>query len=285
MTDHLLAVHGPHGAELVDPTTPILSAFDLGSTRGDGAFETALVLDGRPLKLPAHLARMGRSAAALGITAPDQSVWMGLVEALVPAWPSAVEGALKLVLTRGVEGAGVPTVYATLTPIDEHILHQRRDGIRVVSLTLGVTADVRAASPWLLGGVKYLSYAVNMSGRRYADSVGADDALWLSVEGELLEGTTSTIIWLKDGVLHTTPPTVGILPGTTQQLIFDRAGEAGFDTAVTRGRIDDLRAADDAWLVSSIRGAARIVALDGVQRPDSGTTEPIQRLTAIPAPR
>lgn len=284
MTDLRRLAHlRPTGPESADPDAPALSAFDLGATRGDGAFESVLVRAGQPHKLEAHLARMTRSAVALAIDPPAPAAWHALADLLVEDWPADVEGALKFMLTRGVEGGSAVTAYGTLSPVDQHTLAQRRDGIRVVTLSLGVHGDVRSSAPWLLGGVKYLSYAVHMAARRHAQTVGADDALYVTLDGELLEGSTSTIIWSRDGVLHTPPSELGILAGTTQALLFERAAQAGIATAVTRGRVSDLHSADEVWLVSSIRGAARVVQLDGIDRPDHGFTATMHELTGIPA--
>jgi 4-amino-4-deoxychorismate lyase len=72
--------------------------------------------------------------------------------------------------------------------------------------------------------------------------------------------------------LHTTPrgPT-GILGGTTQGLLFDRAVAAGWTVHSTPATVAELHAADVVWLTSSVRGPVDVVTLDGVaceRRPD-----------------
>lgn len=265
---------------LVDPDAPVFSAFDLAPGRGDGIFETLLVREGAALKPEAHLDRLTRSAAMMGLPPPDRESWRALIMLLAERH-SGGDAALKLMLSRGIEGTEQPTAVGTLSPVGAEVLRQRRTGIRVVTLTLGVPGDLRAVSPWLLGGVKYLSYAVNMAAQRHARSIGADDALFVSLDGRLLEGPTSTVVWARDGVLHTPPAELGILPGTTQQLLFSRAAEVGLGTALTDGTVADVIAADAVWLVSSVRGAAPVVALDGVRRGDAGLTPTIQELTGV----
>jgi 4-amino-4-deoxychorismate lyase len=150
----------------------------------------------------------------------------------------------------------------------------------VISLGLGVPADFRAQAPWLLGGAKTLSYAVNMAAQRHAVAAGADDVVFTSLEGQLLEGPTSTVVWSADGVLHTPPLDTGILPGTTMARLFARAADAGRPTAVTAGTVDDLHAADAVWLVSGVRGAVVVHTLDGVPRGDAGLSERLRELLA-----
>ncbi len=267
-------------ARLVDPAAAVFSAFDLGPARGDGVFETMLVRGGKACKPEAHLDRLARSAALMGLPGPSRTDWSGLIEVLIQGHTDP-DAALKLLLTRGVDGLSDHTAVGTLSPLPPEVLAQRRRGISVVSLTLGLPAALRASSPWLLGGVKYLSYAVNMAAQRHARAQGADDALFVSLEGQLLEGPTSTVVWARDGVLHTPPVDAGILPGTTQALLFSRAAGAGLQTAVSPGRLADLLEADAVWMVSSVRGAAAVTRLDDVPRGDAGLTPWIQQLTGV----
>lgn len=267
---------------IVDPRAAVFSAFDLGPSRGDGVFEAMLVRSGVPLKPDAHLDRLARSAALMNLPSPSRADWARLVEILA-AEQVGGEAALKLLLTRGIEGVSSHTAVGTLSPLPPDVLRQRRRGISVVTLTLGLPADLRATTPWLLGGVKYLSYAVNMAAQRHARALGADDALFVSLDGQLLEGPTSTVVWARGGTLHTPPVEVGILPGTTQALLFEHAGAAGLRTAVCSCGLADLHAADAVWLVSSVRGAAAVTVLDGVRRGDAGLTPTIQELTGVTA--
>jgi 4-amino-4-deoxychorismate lyase len=249
----------------VDPSTPVIRADDPGVTRGDGCFEGCRLRDGKIDKLDAHLARMARSAAALGIPfQPDE--WRPLIDEAVAAWPAPGEAAVKLLLTRGPVG-GVPHGFVAIGPLPVDYPRQRRDGLRVVTLSRGYPSDVFRDAPWLLGGVKSLSYAVNMAAQREAVRRGADDAVFVSAEGSVLEAPTGSVVWWDGHTLHTTPtgPT-GILAGTTQHLLFERARDAGWRTAETLATVDDLHAADVVWLVGTVRGPVDVVELDGKQR-------------------
>ena len=268
-----------HGAAVAVPADqPVVTAFDQGLGRGDGVFESVAVVDARTPHLAAHLARMRSSAALLELSDPGDAVWRALLSTVLTDWPAGVEGVCRLFLTRGLGAGTPPTALALLAPVPAETLQQRAHGISVVSLGLGVPADFRAGAPWLLGGAKTLSYAVNMAAQRHAHAVGADDVVFTSLEGQLLEGPTSTVVWSADGVLHTPPLNTGILPGTTAARLFARAADAGRPTAITAGTVDDLHAADAVWLVSGVRGAAVVHTLDGKSRGDAGLTDGIRRL-------
>ncbi len=258
---------GVLGAGLVDPALPQLRADDLGVLRGDGCFESVrLRPTGELDDLEPHLDRLARSAAALELPATDRGAWRALVAELVGAWDGGGEGVLRLVVTRGLEEGGQPTAFALLAPVSAEQLRQRREGVKVLTLSRGLVADATVEAPWLLGGVKAISYAVNMAAQRYAHAAGADDVVFVSADGQLLEAPTATVVWLRDGVLCT-PPAVplGILDGVTVRRLF--AGAHGFRTEVRRGKVDDLHAADGVWLVSSIRLAAAVAVLDGKPLP------------------
>ncbi|MGI8677096.1 MAG: aminotransferase class IV [Jatrophihabitans sp.] len=257
------------GRGVVDAESAVARGDDAGLTRGDGCFEGCRLRvgpnGGVVDELDAHLARMRRSAAALEIDF-DEDGWRAVVAAAVAAWPAPAEAAVKLVLTRGPLG-GAPTGYAWITPLPGEIEQLRRGGLRVVALPRGLPSDAFAAAPWLLGGVKTLSYAVNMAAQREAVRRGAHDVLFLSSDGVVLEAPTSSVVWAVGRTLHTTPTgATGILAGTTQQLLFDRAAAAGWRTEYTTASLSDLHAADVVWLTSSVRGPIDVVELDGVAR-------------------
>jgi 4-amino-4-deoxychorismate lyase len=262
----------------VEPDQPVVTAFDQGLGRGDGIFESVLVTGGRTPHLDAHLARLGRSARIMALPHPGDHAVRALVDAVVADWPADTDGACRVFLTRGLGEGTPPTLLALLAPVPAETVRQREEGIAVVSLSLGIPADFRATAPWLLGGAKTLSYAVNMAAYRHAHTAGADDVVLTSLEGRLLEGPTSTVVWAAGGRLHTPPVETGILAGTTQARLFDRAEADGWPTAVTAGTVEDLHAADAVWLLSGIRGAAPVTRLDGVARGDAGLS---QRVTAL----
>ena len=264
----------------VGASEPVVTAFDLGLGRGDGVFESVAVLRGGTPYLSAHLTRLADSARLLDLPDPGEAAWRGLVDAVLDGWDPATDGVVRLFLTRGLGPGGPPTALALLSPVPADVVRQRSEGISVVTLGLGVPADFRSHAPWLLGGAKTLSYAVNMAALRHAAAQGADDVIFLSLDGQVLEGPTSTVVWSAGGVLHTPPPETGILPGTTMARLFARAAQTSRPTAVTAGTVQDLHAADGVWLVSGVRSAAVVHTLDGVPRGDAGLSAGIRELLA-----
>jgi 4-amino-4-deoxychorismate lyase len=275
-----VAVWRDGAAKAVPADQPVVTAFDAGLGRGDGVFESVAVVDGGTPWLDAHLQRLARSAGLLDLADPGPAAWRALAEAALCDWDAGQEGVLRLFLTRGLGDGTTPSAVALLAPVPAEVRRQRAEGVAVVTLGLGIPAGFRREAPWLLGGAKTLSYAVNMAAVRHAQRHGADDVVFTSLEGRILEGPTSTVVWAADGELRTPPLDTGILPGTTQARLFARAAETGWPTAVVPGTVPDLLAADAVWLLSGIRGAAVVRSLDGVVLGDAGLTERVQALLA-----
>jgi 4-amino-4-deoxychorismate lyase len=251
----------------VDPESPQLTALDLGATRGDGIFESISVNHGRAQALEHHLRRFAKSAAMLELPAPDLDAWRAAILAVIDQLaPGDSEAFVKTVLTRGIEYGDRPTgwAYGALSPSFEAA---RADGISVVILDRGYRHDVEQTSPWLLAGAKTLSYAVNRAVAREAVRRGADDVVFVSSDGIILEGPTSTVVYRRDGALYSPGTGLGILDGTTQANVFRWAESLGMPTAFELTTPELLRSADAAWLVSSVRLAAPLRALDGAPMP------------------
>ncbi|WP_433530074.1 aminotransferase class IV [Micromonospora sp. CA-263727] len=276
---------GVLGRGLLPAGEPVLRADDLGVLRGDGLFETMHLRGGRPWLRREHLARLRAGAAAVELTLPADAALVELLDIVAAGWPAEVEGALRLVCTRGPEAGGPPTVYATLSEVTPAARQARHDGVRVATLSLGVPAEARPELDWLPAGIKSTSYGASTAARRWAARAGVDDVLWVSSDGYALEGPTANVVWLAGDTLCTVPARrTGILPGTTVAWLLDHAAEVGCRAAERMVTPAGLRAADGVWLSSSIRGLVEVLALDGERLSRSPRTRALQELVGFPLP-
>jgi len=279
---------------VADAAKPQLLVTDLGVTRGDGIFETMLAVGGSVRKMQAHLDRLAGSAHALDLEIPGQEVWQRAIAAAVaqhraenpPAPADSDELVVKLVVTRGVEGAPTPAAWVQVSPAGAAGRRQRETGIDVILLDRGYDSDVAERAPWLLLGAKTLSYAVNMAALRHAHKQGADDVIFVSSDGRVLEGPTSTVLLAHveksdDGSavkrLITPQLDSGILPGTSQGALFSAAKAAGWELGYGPLEPRDLLDADAVWLISSVRLLAPVNRIDGKE---IGTPSVQKELTA-----
>ncbi|EPD85070.1 hypothetical protein HMPREF1529_01683 [Microbacterium sp. oral taxon 186 str. F0373] len=244
----------------VDPAAPALTVGELSTQRGDGIFESIGVVDGHAQEVEAHLSRLAHSAQLCDLPHPHLEQWRQAV-ALAAAACGAGEAVIKLILSRGIEHGPTPTAWVTAAPATDFSAARTR-GIRVVTLDRGYALDTPARAPWLLLGAKTLSYAVNMAALREAHRRGADDAIFITSDGFVLEAPTASLILRRGNSFVTPAPNAGILHGTTQLSLFEHLEARGFETGYETIPVSELQTADAAWLVSSVRLAAPVTAVD-----------------------
>jgi 4-amino-4-deoxychorismate lyase len=248
------------GRGLVDPARPWLHADDSGVLRGRAAFETMRVYDGVPFRLDAHLARLAGSALVLGLPEPDEGALTPL--ALEAVGAAVADCVLRVVWTGGREDTGEGFGFALVTALPPGLEQQRQAGIALASLQLAIGAHARRSSPWLLPGVKSTSYAVNMAAQREARRRGADDALFLSAEGILLEGPTSNVWFVQGDALCTPALDLGILAGVTRDTLLAAAARDGIEVVEDAFEAARLHDALEVFTSSSVREVMPVVTLD-----------------------
>ena len=233
-TAHLACLDGV----VMPAADAVVPATDEGLLRGDGAFEVICLYGGRPFALDQHLERLARSGANLRLPV-DRDAVRADVARLLAAEPPPDPGGLRIVLTRGGR---------RLLLTEELPVHA--PSIRLASVTY---APVR-----LLDGVKSLSYAANMLATRIAQEQGADEALLVTPHGRVLEAPTSSIFWVSDGAVRTPPLSDHILASITRALTLELT-----DVEERSCTLDELLAADEAFLASTTRELQAVASVDG----------------------
>jgi 4-amino-4-deoxychorismate lyase len=255
------------GRGLVDPGEPVLHADDEAFLRGRAAFETIRVYDGRPFRLDEHFRRLAGSAERLGLAPVDIPAFRGLAgEALAAS--SERDAVLRLYLTPGREGDTYPTAIAMVSTLPPDLDERRARGLRMITVQLGIDPTVRADAPWLLGGVKSTSYAVNMAAESEARRRGADDAIFLASGRIVLEGPVTNVWWRTGRDLFPPALELGILAGVTRATLLESAAGLGYRTHEGAYPVEELTRAEEAFTSSSVREVMPAVELDGKQLGD-----------------
>ncbi|HEX2044522.1 MAG TPA: aminotransferase class IV [Gaiellaceae bacterium] len=263
------------GRGVVPPDEPVLHADDEAFLRGRAAFETVRVYGGRPFKLDDHLDRLRGSAARLGLAdvEPDEFERLARSSLEAAGRPDVV---LRLYLTAGRESGGGPVRLALVSELPPELEALRARGMKLVSVRLGLDPDLRAVAPWLLGGVKSTSYAVNMAAQDEAERRGADDAVFLASGDVVLEGPVTNVWWRYEGALYTPALELGILAGVTRAALVAEAAALGYEVREGVFPLAHLAAAAEAFTSSSVREVMPVVQLDG-HRVGEGTPGPAAR--------
>ena len=273
---------GPQGPALLPSRSPFLRADDLGVLRGDGVFERFLVNAGQPRHLEDHLLRLARSAGSIGLVVPSPVAWREAVAAGIVAWLGGNEWEMRLVCTRGPEEGGPPTAYVLGQELSPLTAPEKRGRLgNRDHLLCGLPSGLVEEAPWLLLGAKTLSYELNMAAYRWAESRGADDAIYVGTDGTVWEAATSAVVARFGRSRLVSPPSsVGVLDSISVAHLFEAAGTSGWEVAREDScSVDDLFGADGLWLCSSLR-FSRVHTLDGKALPPSDAHEELAGLAA-----
>lgn len=239
-----------------------VSAFDRGLRTGEGVFETLRAYDGFPFRLAAHLERAGAGAEVLGFALPEAAVLRAAVMDTLEAnagWLAGDDAAVRLTATAGPIDPASPWPGRPIgTPTIVVSVHR-------LAATDHADAGVRATLvPWAreIPHVKAVSYLASIVARRAARERGADEALLTSAGGDVLEAAGANVFVVVDGQVRTPPLDAGILAGVTRAVVIEVAAAHGMPVVERPLPLDDLLAADEAFVTASTREIVPLIAVD-----------------------
>ena len=261
---------------LVPADVAHLSAFDRGFQLGDGVFETLRARSGHPTELSEHAARLRRSANGLEIALPpeiEDVLARGIAHLLAAEGLDGPGGdaSIRVTVSRGApRGRGLlppsgsleATIVIQAWPVDPPPAGHLERGLHLVA------SSVRRDPTNPLASLKTTSRADYVFARLEARRAGADDALFLTTDGALSEGTTANIFLVRRSTaggeeLATPSLDCAILPGTTRSWLLEWAGRVGLRAIEGRLTPGDLAAADEAFLSSSVAGILPVTRFQG----------------------
>jgi para-aminobenzoate synthetase/4-amino-4-deoxychorismate lyase len=222
-----------------------------------GVFETLLVLDGRPVELDAHLARLESSLETLfPDRAPPDLSQLNMLSDDASRW------ALRIAVAP--DGAGGLAATIEWRPASGHFAPLYGDQM--------TTRGPSLRSLETLGGLGAHKWA-DRSQLEQAQAGLPEDSIPLIVDedGDVLEASRANIFAVHDGALFTPPLDGRILSGVTRMRVLEIAGDMGMETAETGLSRDDLLAAEEVFLTGSVRGIERVDSLDGTTLADGGS--------------
>lgn len=227
-----------------DADTAAVSIFDIGFQRGYGCFEAMRSYDGSVFRLGGHIDRLARSAEHLRIDLGDRATLVGWCESAA----AAGTGVLRVYVTGGLDSSKPGTdnvIVVFLEPIPD-----LPSSVRLDLLDAPWHSDGRVSE---LTGAKTLSYGPNLAATIEAKSHGYDDAALLGNDEVVLEGPTFSLAWITDGALFTPGLESQILESITRSATLETAESIGIPVNVGRYHRDELLAADEVFIMSTVR--------------------------------
>jgi branched-subunit amino acid aminotransferase/4-amino-4-deoxychorismate lyase len=241
-----------------DPSVAGVSVFDIGFQRGYGCFEAMRAYGGVPFRLDGHLDRLARSAENLSIELPARSDLVGwCMEASSPG-----DGVLRIYVTGGTDAKhpGTDNVVVVFMEALPHI----PDAVRLDLIEAPWHADGKTSE---LTGAKTLSYGPNLAATIAARSRGFDDAALVGSGGVVLEGPTFSLGWVSDGAMCTPGLGSHILASITREATIEVAHDLGVRVREEEFAEGDLLAADEVFVMSTVRQVLPVVAVADTEFP------------------
>ncbi len=257
--------------QIHDPETALVPVFDRGFLYGDSVYEVFRTAGGRPVDLAPHLLRLRHSAETIALRLPAEAELVAMIEATLAAAGND-ESYVRVVVTRGAGEIGLaialadaPRTIVIVKPLSLPPPELYRAGAELIVATIERTSP-RAVDPRVKSG----NYLNNILALDEARRAGAYEALMCDAAGRIAEGSTSNIFVVSGGRVLTPALEIGLLAGITRMRVIELARADGIDVDEGELRPDGARAADEAFLTSSIRGVLPVRRIDDHVMPAPG---------------
>ncbi len=241
--------------KLVDIDSLKISPFDRGFMYGDGVFESLRTYNGKPFLLDEHLSRLEKDAKTIGIKISLTKEKLKAAVLKLIKVNGYKESYIKIIVTRGIakqHGLSIKNSQKS----NLIILAEKQEQEQKQEWIIKISSIIKYKTP--ISHIKSLNYLENILAKKEAEEAGADEAILLSPEGYVTEGTISNIFMVKKGVLYTPPLSLGILPGITRSLVIRLAKKQGIKVRERFFTIKDLKKADEVFLTFSGRGIVHV---------------------------
>lgn len=246
-----------------------ISVFDHGFLYGDGVYETIRSYGERIFMRDQHLARLYRSAEAIGLDIPiPRSAWPDLLHGAMVR--NAVgtrqrDAYIRITISRGVGDIGLdpalcptPTVVIMAKPLVPPPPELYETGVALI------IARTRRNLPSALSPhIKATNFLNNILAKREAIAAGAFDSLLLNWEGLVAECTVSNIFFVANGRLKTPSTECGILDGITRDIVLQLARESNLPVEEGRFRAEEVTGAAECFLTNTSMEIMPVVSIDG----------------------
>src|SRR6201986_5055894 len=241
-----------------------VSPFDSVVQGGDAVWEGLRLTNDRIFALDEHLARLRRSAHALGFASvpADESLITEIRRTLAAnSMHSGVH--IRLTLTRGVKVTSGMDPRLNVSGPTLIVLAEFKDPVYDLSGIRLITSSVRRHAPDSLDPkIHHNNLLTSIMAKIEANVAGADDAVMLDHRGFIAETNATHIFLVSSGGLLT-PTTASCPEGITRATVLELAASAGMAVAEGDYTLPQLYNAAEVFVTGTMGGLAPVVAVDG----------------------
>jgi branched-chain amino acid aminotransferase len=260
-----------------------VSVFDHGFLYGDGVYETIRSYGNRIFMRDQHLARLQRSAEAIGLDIPiPLSEWPALLHEAMrrnDVGRQGLDAYIRITISRGEGEIGLdPALCARPTVvIIAKALSPLPAGLYQTGVPLTVARTRRNLPEALSPHIKATNFLNNILAKREAIAAGTFDSLLLNWNNELTECTVSNLFFVAGGILRTPAIECGILDGITRNIVLLLARERGLSYEEGRYTLSELYEADECFLTNTSMEVMPVTTIDATVI-GSGIPGPLTRM-------
>ncbi len=272
---------------MVPENEAVFSVFDHGFLYGDGVFEGIRAYNGRVFRLEEHIRRLYESAHSIMLPIP--STQQEMIRAVVDTVNAngLRDAYIRLVVSRGVGDLGLDPRKCKESNIviiaDKIVLYP--DELYEKGLSVVTVATRRNIADALDPKIKSLNYLNNILAKIEANRAGVLEALMISGQGYICEGTGDNVFIVSRGKLITPPPYLGILVGITRDAVIELARQEGIPVQEMPFTRHDLYVADECFLTGTAAEVIPVIEADmrtiGSGKPGSLTRRLIERFREL----
>lgn len=228
-----------------------VSPFDHGFLYGAGFFETFRTYDGYVFLFQEHWDRLNAALTEYRIALPYEKDEILSVVHQLDDLSGREDGYFRLNVSAGVHEIGLaPSSYTT----PNVILFRKAllPAIRGMEKE-AVWLETPRNRPESIVRHKSHNFLNNVRGRLELTSMKDLEGFFVTEDGFVAEGITSTIFWMKGTSLYTPSLETGILPGTTRAFIIELAQIEGIRVEEGLYTKADIENADEVFVTNAVQ--------------------------------
>jgi len=255
----------------------VVSVFDHGFLYGDGVYETIRSYGSRIFMRDHHLARLYRSADAIGLSIPiSEKEWPDLLHEAMrrnDVGHGRRDAYLRITVSRGPGDIGLdpslcpnPTTVIIAKPLVFPAPELYEQGVSLI------VAKTRRNLPSALSPhIKATNFLNNILAKREAIAAGAFDSLLLNWENDVTECTVSNLFFVTGGRVQTPAVDCGILDGITREVVLRLAKDEHLSVEEGRFTVERLHQAEECFITNT---SMEIMPVSSIDRRLIGSGKP-----------
>lgn len=245
-----------NNGEVLKNEGAVLAAANRGHLYGDGLFESIRVKNGKPINLEPHILRMLEGAIALKMRVPSfftVSFFEERIIELLSASSIHDGGKVRVSLDRVSGGTYKPTsnevtYLIEVYPLDTNNYELNQRGWEIDLFTTIRKHKNRLSNYKTKNGLLYVMSSIE------AQEKDLDDLLITDQKGAILEGSSSNLFVVSNGVLYTPGLDEGCLGGVMRMTLINVALQNGIKVYESSIMPQNLLSADEVFLTNAIKG-------------------------------